>query len=40
MSAGEDVQVRRNLAADRFEIVVDDVVAWLAEGAPGAPPVP
>lgn len=31
MSAGEDVQVRRNLAADRFEIVVDDVVAGFAD---------
>ncbi|MBB1031559.1 N-acetyltransferase [Dietzia sp. SLG310A2-38A2] len=31
MSAGEDVQVRRNLAAGRFEIVVDDVVAGFAD---------
>ncbi|MFN3601072.1 MAG: GNAT family N-acetyltransferase [Dietzia sp.] len=31
MSAGEDVQVRRNTAAGRFEILVDDVVAGFAD---------
>ncbi|HMT50764.1 GNAT family N-acetyltransferase [Dietzia sp. UBA5065] len=31
MSAGETIEVRRDAAAGRFEIVVDDVVAGYAD---------